>query len=186
MKHENTSYFQGQQAVNEASDWLPVRPPVWPSVTDKTEKKIKDPALWSQAEDENTETDRGSGATNIIDVFAWGRCSEFSQKEKKPFGDVDCNAWAGFWLHECGLMPHICPSDLLCVLFSTQALSVNDERSERRAVASKVHSYVCLRPDVSVSCRMIKLIRPHVLHCPTPCMSLIISLWVCLCPQKQN
>lgn len=45
MKHENTSYFQGQQAVNEASDWLPVRPPVWPSVTDKTEKKIKDPAL---------------------------------------------------------------------------------------------------------------------------------------------
>lgn len=71
-------------------------------------------------------------------------------------------------------MPHICPSDLLCVLFSTQALSVNDEWSERRAVALKVHSYVCLRPDVSVSCRMIKLIRLSFL------MSSIVPHLVCL------
>lgn len=43
------------------------------------------------------------------------------------------------------MTPHICPSDLLCVLFSTQPISVNDEQSERCTKDdSTVLTTVCL------------------------------------------
>lgn len=61
----------------------------------------------------------------------------------------------GTLLCEIEMAPHICPSDLLCVLFSAQPLGVNDEQSERctkdksnssvslarASIALKVHLY---------------------------------------------
>lgn len=61
------------------------------------------------------------------------------------YAGVDCRTLTGVWLfsHSIEIMPHICPSDLLCVLFCSQPLSVNDEQSEKRTKDNN-HATVCI------------------------------------------
>lgn len=66
--------------------------------------------------------------------------------------NVDCTNLTGvwhkrFWRHKIEMMPHICPSDLLCVLFSSQPLSVGDEQSEKCSKDSNTVHTTCLYPS---------------------------------------
>lgn len=56
------------------------------------------------------------------------------------------SALLGFWPHILETMPHICPSDLLCVLFGLQPLSVNDELTEtsQRRTTTLSNQYACV------------------------------------------